>query len=140
MNAIVQRDVAVQRGVAVQPNAVTQPNVAVQPNAAIAPGALVERGRSTKGSAASDFAEQVELVEQARRAIAQSDAARGLSLLSNYESRYARSQLLPEVLVLRLEALVQDGREDEARAVARRILQQGTTGAHAKRARAVLGE
>jgi hypothetical protein len=105
-----------------------------------ATGAAVSVRTVAPSSASADFAGQVEIVEQARHAIAGSDAAGGLQVLADYEQRYTRGQLLPEVLVLRLTALKQLGRTLEAQAVARRILQRGETGVHAQRARAILAE
>jgi hypothetical protein len=100
-------------------------------------GALKYEGL-TQPPPASDFAQQMEAVERARRAIGRSDAALGLYLLEDYERRYPQGQLLPEVFLLKLDALQQLGRVDDAREVARRILRRESAGSHAQRARAVL--
>jgi hypothetical protein len=88
---------------------------------------------------AAPLAAELALLDNARAALAASDAVRALRALNDYDARFPRPNLAPEALYLRLEALTLQGDKTGTEAVARRLLRSYPMGPHAARARSVLG-
>jgi hypothetical protein len=85
------------------------------------------------------LAAELSLLSSVRAAIDHRDADTALRLLVEHSRRYPTdARLLPEARYLRLEALELAGRRQDARDVARRILELDPRGPHAARAREVL--
>ena len=72
--------------------------------------------------AGADLRGEIELVDGARSAMAERSPRRALEILRRYESRYPRGNFDPEATAVKVEALMQLGRADEARALAVRFL------------------
>jgi hypothetical protein len=89
---------------------------------------------------AETLAEEVKSVDGARAALAAGEAARAVSLLDEYERRFAERRFAPEALYLRMEALVSLGLTAQARATAERLLMTYPNSPHRARARAVLSK
>jgi hypothetical protein len=86
------------------------------------------------------LAEEVALVDRARRALASGDTAGALATLDEYERRFSLRKFAPEALYLRMEALVREGRSDQARSVAAELAARYPRSPHTARARQVLGQ
>ena len=85
------------------------------------------------------LAAELALLDSARQALAQGNAAHALRSLDDYDAQFRHPNLAPEALYLRLEALTLRGDKAGTLAVARRLLQAYPSGPHAARARSVLG-
>jgi hypothetical protein len=88
----------------------------------------------------SSLAEQVALMDEARRALARGDAASALSISDRYEQKFPGGSLVQEATLLRIEALAQQGDRAAAAAVARRFLAAHPDSPHSKRIRSLLGD
>ncbi|HEX5101573.1 MAG TPA: hypothetical protein VFV94_18810 [Polyangiaceae bacterium] len=122
----------------------------VAPAAAPAPAAGTEASitahaprplaREARGPDA-ELTEQLALVRHARVALDSGAPAAAMRWLAEYDRRFGdASSLSPEARYLRLDALLADGRREEARSVAREIIARDARGPHVSRARAVLDE
>jgi hypothetical protein len=96
---------------------------------AVVPEARVQKIRRRPAPApavvpapASDLRDQIALIDAARAAVKAGASDRALALLRRYETSYRDGAFQPEALALRIEALDQDGRHAEARALARDFL------------------
>ena len=67
---------------------------------------------------------ELEALARARRALASHEPARALSMLDDFERRFAVSSLAEEAAVLRIETLQSLGRTNEARVLAQRFLRE----------------
>ncbi len=101
------------------------------PHAVVASDARVAkiRRRSTSVTApasaptsAGDLRDQIALLDAVRAAVKGGSSERALVLLRRYDATYPGGAFRPEALALRIEALDQDGRHVEARALARDFL------------------
>jgi len=72
--------------------------------------------------AASELRGEIELVDSARAAVAQNAGSRALEVLGRYQARYPRGSFVPEATAVKVEALMQLGRTQEARALAARFV------------------
>lgn len=86
----------------------------------------------------STLAAETRLIDAARAALREGEPERALGLLARYESQYPRSQLAPELYVLRMEARVVQGDEEQARRLARQVLESPGATSHSQRAQEVL--
>jgi hypothetical protein len=85
------------------------------------------------------LAAELSLLNDVRAAVDRRDTESALRLLAEHDRRYPTdAQLRPEARYLRLETLERAGRREEARSVARRILELDPHGPHAARAKEVL--
>ena len=84
------------------------------------------------------LAAEVRFVEQGRAAFQRNAFQETLALLTPYEERFPKRQLLTEVLFLRMEAYSHSGDAGRARSLAALVLSREITGAQAVRAREVL--
>jgi hypothetical protein len=118
-------ELAPSRSVAKAP----QPVVEEPPPAVEAPPVNMER-----------LAEEVALVDRARGALAQGDAAGALVALDAYDASFKEHRFAPEALYLRMEALLRAGRPAAARSVADVLARTYPRSPNAARARQVLAE
>jgi outer membrane protein assembly factor BamD (BamD/ComL family) len=58
--------------------------------------------------------EQVALIDRARKAVEGGDAAAALRTLDDYDARFAQGALSQEATVLRIQALLKQGRRQDA--------------------------
>jgi len=87
------------------------------------PGALPPSARPPVAvRAASELRGEIELVDSARAAVAQNAGGRALEVLGRYETHYPRGSFFPEATAVKVEALMQVGRTEEARALAARFV------------------
>ncbi len=100
----------------VQPSAVTPPPTAA-PTPVAPPPPAPARPKPTTPPEEDLLALELELVEQARVALAQQQPAKALSTLATYEQRVPKGALRDEAQLLKLEALVKAGRRPEAEAL-----------------------
>jgi len=70
----------------------------------------------------ADLHTEIELVDGARAAVAQSSPGRALELIARYATRYPAGSFVPEATAVKVEALMQLGRTEEARALAVRFV------------------
>ncbi len=82
---------------------------------------------------------ELESLDAARRSLASGQAGNALAELDAYERAHPGGKLAPEALVLRIRALVQLGRREEARAIARPYLERTPRASHAEQIRALVG-
>ena len=86
-----------------------------------------------------DLQAEIDLLDAARTAIAARAGARALALLRRYEHRYPTGSFRPEAAALRVEALVQLGRDGEARALAERFVAEHRDSLLSERVAAMAG-
>jgi hypothetical protein len=111
------------------------PPVAVEP---AAPQKIAPKGTS-EATVDERLAAELLLLNDVRAAVDRRDSAAALRLLAEHDRLYPTdAQLRPEARYLRLEALALAGRRDEARNVARGILELDPRGPHAARAKEIL--
>jgi hypothetical protein len=72
--------------------------------------------------APGDLRAEIALIDAARGAVATEDDERALALLHRYDAAYPGGTLRPEAMVVRIEALANLGRKQEARTLARRFM------------------
>jgi hypothetical protein len=127
---------------------VANPAAAVRPAQPVPVAPAVPQAQAASRAAASQSAAQpatpvlaaeVAMVDRGRAALQRGDGAGALHALAGYEAAFPKQQLSPEVLFLRMEALVRVGNLSQARALAQRIVARGTAGPQAVRARELLG-
>jgi hypothetical protein len=127
---------------------VTNPVAAARPAQPVPVAPAVPQAQAASRAAASPSAAQpatpvlaaeVAMVDRGRAALQRGDGAGALHALAGYESAFPKQQLSPEVLFLRMEALVRVGNLSQARALAQRIVARGAAGPQAVRARELLG-
>jgi hypothetical protein len=105
-----------------------------QPSSAPGPGPRVSDGAPARGGA-SLLREESASLEQARRAIQGGDARRGLVLVEQAKTRFAKSLLSQEWEVLAIEALWRAGQRPNAAARAKAFLRAYPASMHAERLR-----
>jgi hypothetical protein len=124
---------------------VTNPAASARPAqpVPVAPAAVPQARAAESPSAAQPatpvLAAEVAMVDRGRAALQRGDGAGALHALAGYEAAFPKQQLSPEVLFLRMEALVRVGNLSQARALAQRIVARGAAGPQAVRARELLG-
>lgn len=69
-----------------------------------------------------DLHGEIEILDVARAAIAERAGRQALALVHRYEEVYPAGTFLPEASAIKVEALVQLGRDDEARKLAKRFV------------------
>ena len=98
-----------------------------------ASAARARSAATTEEDDASALAEEVKRIDAARRKLSAGDAAGALSALEHDATSSAPGVLTREALLLRVEALAQQGKLESARALARRYLAQYPGDVHAAR-------
>jgi hypothetical protein len=132
----VSRPVSAPVPVAAPPSGLAEPAATVvePPPGPTAPG---RRGRA--GTIASDLRDQIAMVDAARAALLADSGERVLQILRRYQDRYPVGSFRPEATALKIEALVQLGRQGEARTLARRFVAENAGTALADRVANVAG-
>jgi hypothetical protein len=128
---------------------VTNPAASARPAqpVPVAPAAVPQAPSPARAAASPSAAQpatpvlaaEVAMVDRGRAALQRGDGAGALHALAGYEAAFPNQQLSPEVLFLRMEALVRVGNLSQARALAQRIVARGAAGPQAVRARELLG-
>jgi TolA-binding protein len=130
-------------GASVTPLVPAPPPVPIAPPAPVVSRAVVRAAAvsSPRPSAptGSSAAAELAMLDPARAAIAQGDAARGLSLLDAYASKYPRGVMAPEASILRIEGLVKTGDHDGAKRVGDAFLRANPVSPYASRIESLLG-
>ncbi|HXU65246.1 MAG TPA: hypothetical protein VN962_26285 [Polyangia bacterium] len=109
------------------------PSVAAPAVAAPLPGPVAHRRAA--GDATVPLSRELASIDAARTALARGDAAGAIARLNRYARAYPRGRLDMEAEVLRIDALVESGRTDQARARAREFLRRhpnSVLGAHVR--------
>lgn len=91
------------------------------------------------GTASSELADQVAALDRARAALSAGRPAECESLLGDFERRFPRSTLAPEATVMRVGALLSQGKRAAATDVVRAYCQSGRRGAYARRLLSLVG-
>lgn len=97
------------------------------PSAKKKQGAVVEAAPEPADASAArrpSLFEEQRVIETARAAVAQGDAAHALATLDAYDRSYTQKQFGPEALALRVQALRASGQEGRAQALAREFEQR----------------
>ena len=109
----------------------------VPPPQAHEPGSLPPT--ATFAPSGSGLDAEVELLDQARRALSAGAPGRAIALLDRHGREFPRGRLGSEAFVLRLDALSRSGQRDRARELARRHLAKHPRAPHAARIRRLVG-
>ena len=96
------------------------------------------RSRPAVGSDADSLPRELEMIDDARSALARGDASQALSLLDAYAARFPKPHLRAESAVLRIEALVARGQGDAATRLGKEFLKREPNGPYARRVRSLL--
>jgi hypothetical protein len=78
--------------------------------------------RSRAAAPVGDLGEEIAFIDGARAAVASGASGRALDVLRGYQSKYPNGSFRPEAMALKIEALINLGRETEARPLAERFL------------------
>jgi TolA-binding protein len=87
----------------------------------------------------TSLAEEMRLLDAARRVLASGDPQSALSTLVKYERAFPHGALRPEASVLKVRALLAAGDRAGAEALGQRIIEQAPRSEHADAVRAALG-
>jgi TolA-binding protein len=93
---------------------------------------------AASSSAGASLAQEVAMLDEARRALAQGRAGEALAALDRYRRDYPSGRLGQEATFVRIQALSMQGNTAAARSVAEQFLQTSPTSPLADRVRAVL--
>jgi len=96
--------------------------------------------RSSASPAVSGLAAEVSALDRARAATDAHDPGGALALLDAYQRRFPNGSLQPEAQLLRVEALVQQGRRSQALPIARRLLDAAPDGPLSERVQRIFPE
>ena len=102
------------------------------------PVMLADAPSTTSPVGVSSLSDEVVLLDAARAAAAARDPDRALAALDAYEHDFPRGNLLPEALVMRVQALAQRGDYQGATKVGRAFLEKNPHSPHADRVRSIL--
>ena len=101
-----------------EPVAAPSGSPAVAP-ALAAPAPIASPPAARPGRVSADLRGEIALIDGARTALAAGSPRQAMHLLQQYNVRYPRGVLMPEALVIRIEALDRDGQHARARGLAR---------------------
>jgi TolA-binding protein len=96
--------------------------------------------RPAASSASDTLSDELAILDQARRALAQRDYAGALAKLDDYARRFPKRHLSSEATVLRIETLVKSGDHGEASRLGRAFLARHPNGPYAKRVSSLIGD
>lgn len=103
------------------------------------PSARVHSAHPAPRPADSSLSPQIALLDRARAALAAGDASRAENLAERYEGDFPNGAFTQEAEVLRVEALIGEGRRDDATTVGKHFLDAHPTSPHAPHLREILG-
>lgn len=95
--------------------------------------------RAPASGAADTLSEELAVLDQARRALAQRDYASALGQLDEYSRRFPKRHLGSEATVLRIETLVKSGDTAQAARLGKDFLARHPNGPYAKRVSSLIG-
>jgi hypothetical protein len=101
--------------------------------------AMLDTSSRTKPSSSEGLLEEVKQLDRARGDLASERASLALAVLDDYERRFPAGQLALEASVLRASTLAANGRVDEARTLARRLLAQSGSARYRAELRPIAG-
>jgi hypothetical protein len=110
---------------------------AADAGAARAPERAAPRSRPSRPARPHDALAELELLEQAHRALA-SEPARALAATDTHAQRFANSQYAQERELIAIEALLRLGRLDDARVRGERFLALHPRSSHARKVRSLI--
>lgn len=90
-------------------------------------------------SPGGDLRDQIALLDRARAAVRARESRTALAELAAYSKRFPRGEFSQEVTVLKIEALVQNGQMDAARALGNRFLKAHPESPHVERIERLIG-
>jgi TolA-binding protein len=105
---------------------------------AFTPAPRAPRSAPESTETEAPLAAEVAFVDAGREAFQRGDFAAALARLDGYERAFPEQRLLPEVLYLRMQALVRRGEADQAAELAKRLVRDFPKSPHASSARAIL--
>ena len=109
-----------------------EPKLAVtKPNARSAAGGAI---------AGASLANELNAIEDARRAMARREYSLGLRLLDDYAQRFPQQSLRSEATLLRIETLAASGSTDAAHQLGKSFLANHPNGPYARRVRSLLSD
>jgi len=137
-----------QRGTeSARPKAVSQPQASEEvatPVESLAVEAPSETLKPTTGSRPSaeksSIADEMRVLDEARRALSAGDGAGTIHALDAYRKQFPRGSFSQEAVLLRIQALVQVGDHAAARALAQRFRDRNPNSPHLRRIESILGE
>ncbi len=94
---------------------------------------------TTPAPARDTLRDELALLDDARHAVSAHDAARAMSLIGQYQKEFPKGRLYPELTVIRVQALLLQGRRAEAESLARKFLAASPKSPSAKRLRSLTG-
>jgi len=126
--------------VAGEPHAASDSASASDPAAPTPPGPAASNGAFPLDTPDSHLRAELAALDRARRSLRGGNPAVALEELARYESRFPRGALFQEATLLAVEARLEAGDVNGARAVAARVLAVDTTSPHARRLQALLSK
>jgi hypothetical protein len=102
--------------------------------------AAAPRASSLQANPDEGLADQIGMIDRARRSVASHDPNGALVALDDYQRQFPRGALAPEAAVLRIEALAQQGDRSRATVLARKFLAAHPKSPQAARLRSLLPE
>jgi hypothetical protein len=96
--------------------------------------------RPTASTASDTLSDELALLDQARRDLAERDFAAALAKLDDYTRRFPKRHLSSEVTVLRIETLVKSGDLAQATRLGKAFLARHPNGPYAKRVSSLIGD
>jgi len=113
--------------------------IASNPSAALSPTASYAALPTTAAPVATTaLAEEMRLLDAARRSLASGDSRGALSTLASYERAFPQGALRPEASVLKVRALLAAGDRSGAEALGQRVIERAPKSEHADAVRAAL--
>jgi hypothetical protein len=109
------------------------PKVEIRPP--VAAPAVVNPSSRPPAPVTPELGDEIRLIDRARGALRAGAPELALEELNRYFARHSRGTLEPEAAVLRIEALQQSGRRDDAKSAARHFLRRHPEGPLADRVR-----
>jgi hypothetical protein len=120
-----------------QPRELAAPDA---PAPAAAESAEPAARRPAPTTPADTLSEELAVLDQARRALAQHDHAAALARLDDYARRFPRRHLASEATVLRIETLVKSGNTALAKKVGKDFLARQPNSPYGKRVTSLIGD
>lgn len=119
------------------PSVAGKPTVATKP--VVAPPETTAPA-TTSVARADGIRDELALVERARAQLSRGDSAEALRTLETHRTQFPSGMFVPEVEVMRIEALAASGNAEAARAEGNRFLERRSTSPYAERVRSVLAK
>ena len=115
----------------------TDPTTTIELGPNAIPAAKAKAPSSARSSTLDD---EVSMIDQARRAIANGDATAAIQVVGSYDARYPGGALAQESTEIRIEALLAQGNRVAAEHLASKFFASHPSSPYVHRIRALLGE